>query len=186
LKGRFVATVDTQYGPFSVLVTSGLPFTLEEGRAIPPPPRVGSVAPDFSLQSSGFGQVQLKELRGRPVILAFFCRCGRCHAVAKQMARTPQLAKRAQIYAIFGDTALLQPGEENAFRESTGFRAPFLVDPENDVEFLYDSTECPRLWVIDESGIVRYTNPTAGTPPNRIVADAMSALAGPGRRSARR
>jgi peroxiredoxin Q/BCP len=35
--------------------------------------RFGQPAPDFSLPAAGGGQVQLAELRGRDVVLVFYC-----------------------------------------------------------------------------------------------------------------
>src|ERR1051325_4251317 len=40
--------------------------------ALPPPPRIGEVTPDFTLPSTSGEKVTLSSLRGRPVLLAFF------------------------------------------------------------------------------------------------------------------
>jgi peroxiredoxin len=143
-------------------------------------PKVGSLAPNFRIASTGNEMVQLSLLRGQPVILTFFCRCGLCVAVAKEMARTPQLAERARIYAIFGDYSIGQPQDEKAFRDDTGFRAPFLIDLASEVGLQYDSTHCPRVWVIDKSGVVRYVNASQTAPPEQIVAGALKALTAAG------
>jgi peroxiredoxin len=165
-----------KYGPFPVAVASGLEFTMDGTRTAPVIPRVGSVAPNFRLASTGNEMVQLSLLRGQPVILTFFCRCGLCHAVAKEMARTPELA-HARIYAIFGDYSIGQPQDEKEFRESTGFQSPFLIDLASEVGLQYDSTHCPRVWVVDKNGIVRYVNASQTAPPEQIVAGAVKALA---------
>jgi peroxiredoxin len=136
------------------------------------------VAPDFRLVTIGSGVVQLSLLRDRPTVVAFFCRCGLCHAVAKALARSPRIADRARIYAVFGDVAVQEPEVEKAFRDETGFTAPFLIDISHEVALLYDSVHCPRLWVIDRNGTVRYVNPSASTPPDTIVREALRALAG--------
>jgi peroxiredoxin len=168
-----------KYGPFPVAVASGLEFTMDGTRAAPVIPRVGSVAPNFRLASTGNDMVQLSLLRGQPVILTFFCRCGLCHAVAKEMARTPELA-HTRIYAIFGDYSIGQPQDEKEFRESTGFQSPFLIDLASEVGLQYDSTHCPRVWVVDRNGIVRYVNASQTAPPEQIVAGAVKALAAAG------
>jgi peroxiredoxin len=165
-----------KYGPFPVAVASGLEFTMDGSRSAPVIPRVGSLAPNFRLASTGNEMVQLSLLRGQPVVLSFFCRCGLCHAVAKEMARTPQLAERARIYAIFGDYTIGQPPDEKEFRQSTGFEAPFLIDLSSEVGLQYDSTHCPRVWLIDKNGIVRYVNASQTAPPEQIVADVLKAL----------
>ena len=123
--------------------------------------------------------VQLSLLRGQPVVLTFFCRCGLCHAVAQEMAHTPQLAG-VRTYAIFGDDGIGQPQYEKEFRESTGFQAPFLIDLSNEVGLQYDSTHCPRVWVIDRDGIIRYVNASQTAPPAQIVGGALKALAAAG------
>ncbi|MCL6650527.1 MAG: peroxiredoxin family protein, partial [Chloroflexi bacterium] len=127
-KGRFIATAIPDFGPFRAEVASPLDFTIDGARAAANPPRVGSVAPNFRLLTTDTGQVQLALLRGEPVVLAFFCRCGLCHAVAKEMASKPELSRKAKVFAVFGDQTIGKPAEEKAFREATGFRAPFLLD----------------------------------------------------------
>jgi peroxiredoxin len=169
-----------KYGPFPVAVASGLEFTLNGTSAAPVIPRVGSVAPNFRLASTGNEMVQLSLMRGQPVVLAFFCRCDPCHLVAKEIARNPQLAQRARIYAIFGDYTIGQPQDEKEFRESTGFTAPFLIDLASEVGLQYDSTHCPRVWVIDKNGIVRYVNASQSMPADQIVAGVLKAVTAAG------
>jgi peroxiredoxin len=175
-RGRFVATAVPNYGPFRTLLVSPLEFTLNGKQATVVPPRFGSVAPDFRLQTTGSEIIQLSLQRGRPVVLAFFCRCGLCHEVAKAIATAPGIAEKAKVLAVFGDQAITDPKEEKAFREDTGFTAPFLIDLSVEAGTLYDSTRCPRVWVIDPKGIVRYRSVSQTTPPSQIVGEVLKAL----------
>jgi peroxiredoxin len=175
-KGHFIATAVPNYGPFRTTLASPLEFTLDGTQATAIPPRVGSVAPDFRLLTTGQGITQLSLQRGGPVVLTFFCRCGLCHAVAKEIAGTPAIGEKAKVFAVFGDQAIAEPREEKAFRESTGFKAPFLMDISLEAGTLYDSARCPRVWVIDPKGIVRYRSESQTTPPAQIVAGVLKAL----------
>jgi peroxiredoxin len=175
-KGRFTATAVPSYGPFRTTLAAPLQFTLDGKQANAIPPRVGSIAPDFRLLTTGQGMAQLTLQRGQPVVLTFFCRCGLCHAVAKEIAAAPAIGEKAKILAVFGDDAITMPAEEKAFREATGFKAPFLSDISQEVGVLYDSAQCPRVWVIDAKGIIRYRSESQTTPPAQIVAGVLKAL----------
>jgi peroxiredoxin len=176
LKGRFTATAVPNFGPFRTTLASSLEFTLDGRAAAVVAPRVGSVAPDFRIHSTEERITQLSMERGRPVVLTFFCRCGLCIAVAKEIARTPSIGEKAKVFAVFGDQAIREAKEEKAFRDSTGFTAPFLTDISVEVGTLYNSTACPRVWVIDAKGIVRYRSASQTTPPAQIVAEVLKAL----------
>jgi peroxiredoxin len=138
---------------------------------------VGVVATDFRLPVASDRAelpMQLSLMRGRPVLLAFFCRCGRCFDMARHLAGVS--SGRASVLAVFGDPAMAQPEVARAFRDATGLTAPFLLDRGANVAHQYDSAVCPRLWAIDAAGVVRYASARPDDPPARVIADALTAL----------
>jgi peroxiredoxin len=177
LKGRLRATALVDYGPFAARVANDLEFDWTGAAAQAVAPHVGVVATDFRLPVASDRAelpIQLSLLRGRPVLLAFFCRCGRCIDMARHLAGVA--SGRAAVLAVFGDPAMAQPEVASAFRDATGLAAPFLLDRGANVAHQYDAAACPRLWAIDAGGIVRYAGTRPDDPPARTVAGALAAL----------
>lgn len=138
---------------------------------------MGGVATDFRLPVASDRAelpMQLSLMRGRPVLLAFFCRCGRCFDMARRLAGVS--SGRAAVLATFGDPSMAQPAVARAFRDATGLAVPFLLDRGANVAHQYDLALCPRLWAIDAAGVVRYAGARPDDPPARVIADALAAL----------
>jgi peroxiredoxin len=181
LTGRFHAIPEPNLGPFRVDVGPGLSFELRAARMVRVPARVGRPAPDFSLMTSGGQTMQLGFMRPRPVILCFFCNCGLCHAVATELAAASDLrdpaspGARAQIVVVTHDPSVL----EESFRRETGLPGVYLNDTPPMVAPLYASEACPRCWLIDEQGIVRYVNKEQQMPAKALVTRLRAVLAEP-------
>jgi peroxiredoxin len=176
LVGRFRAVPQPQLGPLRLDVGVGISFDLQASRVVYMPPAVGRAAPDFSLTSPQGQTVQLGFLRDRPVLLCFFCNCGLCRAFAAEIARG-DLPRKARVLVVASDSEV---AEEAAFRKETGLtEALYFHDAPPVVALRYASEECPRCWLIDTKGIVRYVNPERLMPAKEVVAGLRAALAPP-------
>ena len=132
----------------------------------------------------------LRSTLGHPVVLFFFCGCNECHHVASSWAdltrsgvlrSAPFTAARsatpviAVVYS--GDVTDLE-----AFSAQTGLTGVVLIpDPEMKLTNLYRVGPCPRVFVLDQKGVLRYTNSGTDDAPqggheDLIVARALTAL----------
>jgi len=151
--------------------------------------RVGVEAPDFSLPSTPDQKVRLLELRGSPVILAFYPAdwspvCGDQMALYNEVL--PAFRQhRAQILGISVDGAWCH----RAFAEARKLHFPLLADfePKGEVARAYgvyrdqDGTSERALFVIDGKGAVRwaYVSPVGVNPGADGILDALEALERP-------
>ena len=62
------------------------------------------------------------------------------------------------------------------FKWGTGWDWPILADIGTKVTLNYKSIACPRCWVIDSNGVIRYHNKDRMDPPDTIVGGALAAL----------
>jgi peroxiredoxin len=174
LTGHFRAVPEPKLGPIPVDVGAGLSFELRASRVVNLPPRVGQPAPEFTLVTHSGQTLQLGFLRRRPVILNFFCNCGLCHAFATELGRAADLREKAEILVVTADAGV---AEDDAFRHETGLAATYIHDSPPVIAPRYASEACPRCWLIDTNGIIRYVNADRLMPAKKLVTDLRTALA---------
>ena len=152
------------------------------GNVIP----VGAKAPDFTLASTPDQQVKLAELRGSPVILAFYPAdwspvCGDQMALYNEVL--PEFREhRAQLLGISVDGVWCH----RAFARDRRLHFPLLADfePKGAVARAYgvyreeDGMTERALFVIDGGGVVRwaYVSPIGVNPGADGILDALEAL----------
>src|SRR5438128_1756506 len=115
-------------GPFPVQVGTGIDFDLTASRLHLPEPEVGNPAPDFALLAADGTTVQLTFLRGRPVVVSFFCHCALCDALATALSKRAEIAQRARLLAVSTDPEMVSPALIEVFRQKTGFTGLMLND----------------------------------------------------------
>ena len=145
-------------------------------------PAVSRAVPAFTLKDAEGKARTLQAFRGRPVILYFFCPCADCHRVAEMWgqaqrgmagaaglaganSKTPADAAAKAKSAAKAPVTLVafagEAAEAEAFRAETGMDAAqtvLLADSDSKVAQTYDAIPCPRVFVLDAGGILRYTN----------------------------
>jgi peroxiredoxin len=146
----------------------------------------GTTAPDFTLPVTPDQRITLSELRGRPVILAFYPAdwspvCGDQMALYNQIL--PEFSKSgAELLGISVDGVWCHC----AFAENRHLHFPLLADfePKGDVARRYgvyreeEGTTERALFVIDADGIIRwsYRSPVGVNPGADGILDALEAL----------
>jgi hypothetical protein len=146
-------------------------------------PVVGKPAPLFTMNDVDDKPQALKERRGKPAVVLFFCPCEYCKPVAKLWAEAQSsgaLAKEAKENETPGAeppfTLVVFTGDADTtreFGEVAGFdkaNTVLLPDPKLRTARLYDSIPCPRAYVLDAKGVLYYTNNEAGRMPFKVPA----------------
>jgi hypothetical protein len=139
-------------------------------------PVVGKPAPLFTLPDVDGKSVSLKALRGKPVVVWFFCACEYCKPVAKLWAEARDSdALNAKDSAAKPPVSLIvfagEADETREFGQINGHaNEPLLPDPKLRTALLYNAIPCPRMFVLDAKGVLRYTNNEAGRQPYKIPA----------------
>ena len=148
-------------------------------------PTAGQTAPAFTLVDTAGTKRSLAEFRGHPTAVFFFCGCPWCADCAREWARETRAGKvssSVQSLVVFsGDSA-----ETRRFGHKNGLdvhQIVLLPDPTSAVtERRYHLNTCPRVFVLDAAGTVRYTNDHSNdtarvAPASVIVSRAVAALA---------
>lgn len=146
-------------------------------------PVVGKPAPLFTMNDVEEKSHSLKDLRGKPVVVLFFCPCEYCKPVAALWAEAqrggalvPEPGKDVPAGLEPPKTLVIFAGEPDLtreFGEVAGFEkeiTTLLPDPKLRTARLYDAIPCPRAFVVDGKGNLRYTNNEAGRMPHKIPA----------------
>lgn len=128
-------------------------------------------APSFTLPDLAGKPRTLTAFRGRPVALFFFCGCDACHRCALTWGdaqRSGSLPPMQTLIVFSGDTEtahrfLLETGLDSS-------QTTMLIDPQDKVADMYHAPICPRVFVLNAQGLLRYTNNEAGTDSQTMPA----------------
>jgi cytochrome c biogenesis protein CcmG, thiol:disulfide interchange protein DsbE len=118
------------------------------------PPRIGSNAPDFTVQDSDHS-VSLSQFQGKVVVLNFWATW--CAPCVEEVPSLVEMQRRMQgkgvtVLAVSVDV------DENAYRQFVRDHAVNLLtvrDPSQKSNGLYGTFKFPETYVIDRSGVMR-------------------------------
>lgn len=154
--------------------------------AVSPMPAVGQAAPDFTLHSTPDQTVSLSQLRGHPVVLAFYPAdwspvCGDQMALYNEL-----LSEFRRFHATVIGISVDGPWCHAAFALDRKLHFPLLADfePKGEVSRRYGVYQLPEgiseraLFVIDAEGIVRwsYVSPSGINPGADGILEALEQL----------
>jgi peroxiredoxin len=131
--------------------------------------RVGQPAPEIDVISEANIGITLHQYHGRKVLLAFLCGCGLCRPLVPKLNEIVREQGQDRV-TVLGITAFTKE-QRDVFKAENKPDFPVCTDLERKTHIRYASEACPRLWLIDEQGIIRYNNPSITTPTQRLVAD---------------
>jgi len=139
------------------------------------PPRIGTPAPDFTVQDAD-RKVTLNEFHGQVVVLNFWATwCGPC---VEEMPSLVQLQQRfkAKGLTVIGVSIDVDGDAYHKFLKD--YKVDFLTvrDPDQKTSNLYGSFKWPETYIIDRNGIVRrkFIGPVEWSQPE--VVDFLSKL----------
>jgi hypothetical protein len=149
-------------------------------------------APAFTLKDVDGTSHTLAEYRGRPVVVCFACGCQWCHdfgvqwaqmqrsgvltdAVAPTDPNAPPDANKSPLTLVvfMGEAAAAR-----AYAVGVGLdlkQTVLLPDPDYKVTRLYHAMPCPRLYVLDGAGLLRYVNRHTDDMPQKAAATVLVA-----------
>jgi peroxiredoxin len=142
----------------------------------------GQKAPEFHLPDIDGKARTLKEFRGQTLALYFFCGCFPCH----QVGRSWSAIQRSGALKTNGKTPLslvVVHGDEvtaRAFASDTQLdmkNTVVLPDKKETVSGTYDADPCPRVFIVDPQGTIRYTNDEKGRDSHSIAPALITARA---------
>jgi len=118
-----------------------------------PAPAVGSLAPDFALQTLDGKTVRLSDFRGQPVLLNFWATwCGPCRLEMPAIQERYNDGAFEVLAVNFDESAALV----RRFAEELNLSLPIVLDPGGQVQELYRVRGYPTSFLVDEDGVVRF------------------------------
>jgi cytochrome c biogenesis protein CcmG, thiol:disulfide interchange protein DsbE len=148
--GRFIGAI----APVFILIPLAILLALSSCYSGTRPPRIGSPAPDFTVQDSD-RTVTLSQLKGQVVVLNFWATwCPPCIEEMPSLVQMQQRlkAKGVTVLAVSVDV------DENAYREflkEHGVNLLTVRDADQKAPSLYGSSKWPETYVIDRNGVMR-------------------------------
>jgi peroxiredoxin len=119
-------------------------------------PRVGSEAPDFALKDLNGREVNLKDLRGRPVMINFWATwCPPCRQEIPVIEEMYRSTRHRADYEILGVATQSDLSTVRAFVGEFNMTFPVLPDVDGRVTSLYHILPIPTTFFIDKDGIIR-------------------------------
>jgi peroxiredoxin len=135
---------------------SSVPVSATTGGLIPSP-REGFLAPDFTLDLVGGGQVTLSELRGDVVLINLWTSwCPPCRAEMPALQKVYE-ANRERGFEILAINMTYQDSETAAveFVREHGLTFPILLDRMGAVGYQYQLRSLPTTFFMDRQGVIQ-------------------------------
>lgn len=125
------------------------------GKGLP----IGSVAPEFELPDAEGKRHRLAELRGKPVVLAFYCGCARCGMMAQILTTMIEQIPGEKPHNLV--VTSMDPVSLPRWAEKAEFSGTLLLEERNGpVATKYEGEPCPRVYVLDRELRVRHVTPS--------------------------
>jgi peroxiredoxin len=166
---RYSTYDDFQEALHELLVESGYGFADTGTPVARGVAKVGKSAPEINVISEASIGLTLDQYRGRKVVLAFMCGCDRCKQLVPWLNDLVRRQGRDKV-TVLAIGAFSTDGRD-LFKAETKAAFPVCIDPDRKTILHYASEACPRLWLIDEKGIIRYTNQSNRIPAAKLAAE---------------
>lgn len=115
---------------------------------------VGTAAPEMVLPTLDGGEFNLKEHRGKPVVLAFWASwCGPCRRELPELA---ELAKKRSDVAIFAVNVDRERRAAEGFMRQVPFDLPIVWDNRSEIMGQLDVVSMPTTFLIDPQGTIKW------------------------------
>ncbi len=161
MRSRRIPPVFAVFATVALLVAGCAPAEVAGGAttSLPEAPKVGSLAPDFSLQGLDGQTVRLADYRGKkPVLVNFWATwCGPCQIEMPHMQKAWQtVGGRDKVEMLMVDVGET-PEKARDFLTRRGFTFTTVVDGDQAVTSnKYNVFGLPTTFLIDRKGVIRY------------------------------
>ena len=118
------------------------------------PPRIGSNAPDFTVQDAQ-NKITLSEFRGQVVVLNFWATW--CPPCVEEMPSLVEMQRRMKAKGVTV-VAVSTDVDESAYRQflkTHGVNLVTVRDPDQKSNALYGTFKFPETYIIDRNGVIR-------------------------------
>ncbi len=118
------------------------------------PPRIGSNAPDFTVQDAQ-NKITLSQFRGQVVVLNFWATW--CPPCVEEMPSLVEMQRRMKAKGVTV-VAVSTDVDESAYRQflkTHGVNLVTVRDPDQKSNALYGTFKFPETYVIDRNGVIR-------------------------------
>lgn len=145
---------------------------IELGSAGGPAPKIGELAPDFTLLDLDGNIVRLSDFRGKTVVMnAWATWCPPCRKEFPELVELYDANKDRGLVVL--GLNLQEPREQvRKFAQEYGAEFPIVIDVDADVVAQYRLLGLPTTWFIDSQGILRAQQ--VGLLTKKIIADKLS------------
>jgi len=134
--------------------TSSIVSDLTQGSEPLPIPSLDAPAPDFELTSLSGETIQLKDYRGKPVLLNFWATwCAPCRL--EMPAFQSRFEESGGALAIVAVNNAESASDVQGFVDDFGLSFDVLLDPDAEIQRLYLVRGYPTSMLIDAEGIIR-------------------------------
>jgi cytochrome c biogenesis protein CcmG, thiol:disulfide interchange protein DsbE len=118
------------------------------------PGRIGSAAPDFSVQDSD-RKVTLSQFRGQVVLVNFWATwCAPCQAELPSLISLQDRIK-PKAMTVLGISIDVDEDAYHRFIKQRSVNFPTVRDPEQKVASVYGTTGWPETYIVDRNGVLR-------------------------------
>ena len=122
---------------------------------LPPAPKVGRLAPDFTLTTLDGDSITLSDFRGKSVFVNFWATwCPPCRAEMPDIETIYQEYKDKDLVVI-GVDLREAPDSVRRFVEDGGYNWTFVIDSDGEVATSYWVASIPTSFFVDKHGIIR-------------------------------
>ena len=126
-----------------------------DGLQLAPAPKVGRLAPDFTLTDLEGNSVTLSDFRGQAVFINFWATwCPPCRAEMPEIEAVYQEYKDKDVVVI-GVDLYESEGKVRRYIERGGYSWTFVIDTTGEVTRDYRVTSIPTSFFLDKQGIIR-------------------------------
>ena len=118
------------------------------------PPRIGSNAPDFTVQDAQ-NKITLSQFRGQVVVLNFWATW--CPPCVEEMPSLVEMQRRMKAKGVTV-VAVSTDVDESAYRQflkTHGVNLVTVRDPDQKSNALYGTFKFPETYIIDRNGVIR-------------------------------
>lgn len=135
-----------------ILLFLGIPsaLTAQENETLV---KIGMEVPDFTVKMFDGQTIQMKELRGKVVLLNFWATwCPPCRMELARVEKDIIERFKNQDFIFLPVSRQDSYDKIKAFREQTGYTFPMGMDPDRKIYSLFATASIPRNFIIDKTG----------------------------------